>query len=83
MVCTSIVATGSRVMPLRGTGKPHLTQANAAPTGPVRPLIDADVRSWLAEYKVPRDWRFVEAFPMTVTGKIQKFRLRDAAIETA
>jgi fatty-acyl-CoA synthase len=35
----------------------------------------------LAGYKVPRFWRFTEAFPMTVTGKIQKFRLREMAVE--
>jgi fatty-acyl-CoA synthase len=27
---------------------------------------------------VPRYIRFVEAFPMTVTGKIQKFKIREA-----
>jgi fatty-acyl-CoA synthase len=30
---------------------------------------------------VPRFWRFVETFPMTVTGKIQKFKLREMAVE--
>jgi fatty-acyl-CoA synthase len=35
----------------------------------------------LAAFKVPRHWRFVETFPMTVTGKIQKFRLREMAVE--
>jgi fatty-acyl-CoA synthase len=30
---------------------------------------------------VPRYWRFTESFPMTVTGKIQKFRLRELAVE--
>jgi fatty-acyl-CoA synthase len=34
----------------------------------------------LAGYKVPRCWRFVETFPMTVTGKVQKYRLREMAI---
>jgi len=38
-------------------------------------------RSHLASFKVPRYWRFVETFPMTVTGKIQKYRLRQMAIE--
>ena len=38
-------------------------------------------RERLAGYKVPRYWRFVEAFPMTVTGKIQKYRLREMAAE--
>jgi fatty-acyl-CoA synthase len=32
----------------------------------------------IAYYKVPRYIRFVEAFPMTVTGKIQKFKIREA-----
>jgi fatty-acyl-CoA synthase len=35
----------------------------------------------LASFKVPRYWRFVESFPMTVTGKIQKYRLREMAVE--
>ena len=35
----------------------------------------------LASFKVPRCWRFVETFPMTVTGKVQKFRLREMAVE--
>jgi fatty-acyl-CoA synthase len=38
-------------------------------------------RSGLSAFKVPRYWRFVETFPMTVTGKIQKFRLRQMAVE--
>jgi fatty-acyl-CoA synthase len=35
----------------------------------------------MAAFKVPRHFRFVESFPMTVTGKVQKFRLREMAIE--
>jgi len=31
----------------------------------------------IAHYKVPRHIRFVKAFPMTVTGKIQKFKIRE------
>jgi fatty-acyl-CoA synthase len=38
-------------------------------------------RERLAAFKVPRFWRFVESFPMTVTGKVQKFRLREMAVE--
>ena len=30
---------------------------------------------------MPRYIRFVQAFPMTVTGKIQKFKIRDEMIE--
>ncbi|HUP74602.1 MAG TPA: hypothetical protein VM282_16280 [Acidimicrobiales bacterium] len=36
----------------------------------------------LAHFKVPRYWQFVDEFPMTVTGKIQKFKMREIAIET-
>ena len=35
-------------------------------------------RGRIAHYKIPRHIRFVEGFPMTVTGKIQKFRIREA-----
>ena len=38
-------------------------------------------RGQIAHYKIPRYVRFVEAFPMTVTGKAQKFVMRDAMIE--
>jgi fatty-acyl-CoA synthase len=37
-------------------------------------------RGRIATFKIPRFWKFVDAFPTTVTGKVQKFRLRDAAI---
>ncbi|WP_136063908.1 AMP-binding protein [Modicisalibacter radicis] len=33
----------------------------------------------IAHYKVPRYVKFVDAFPMTVTGKIQKFKMRETA----
>ena len=33
-------------------------------------------RGRIAHYKVPRYVRFVDEFPMTVTGKVQKFVLR-------
>jgi fatty-acyl-CoA synthase len=38
-------------------------------------------RGKLAHYKVPRYVRFVDEFPMTITGKIQKYKMRDASIE--
>jgi fatty-acyl-CoA synthase len=38
-------------------------------------------RGQIAHYKVPRYIRFVDEFPMTVTGKIQKFVIREAMIE--
>ena len=49
----------------------------------LRPGMQADadeIRAFcngqIAHYKVPRYIRFVESFPMTVTGKIQKYLLR-------
>jgi len=49
-------------------------------------LCDAEaVRDFCAEqiahYKVPQHIRFVSEFPMTVTGKIQKFVMRERMIE--
>jgi fatty-acyl-CoA synthase len=43
--------------------------------------LTAYCKQRLASYKVPRYWQFVDSFPMTVTGKIQKFRLRQMAVE--
>jgi fatty-acyl-CoA synthase len=48
-------------------------------------LEEEDVREVcrrrLAHFKVPRYVIFAEEFPMTVTGKVQKFKMREAAIE--
>ncbi len=38
-------------------------------------------RNQIAHYKVPRYVRFVDAFPMTVTGKVQKFIMRERMIQ--
>jgi fatty-acyl-CoA synthase len=43
-------------------------------------LVDS-CRGRIATYKIPRYWKFVESFPMTITGKIQKFRMRELAIQ--
>ncbi len=44
-----------------------------------------DLAAWckgkIASYKIPRHWKFVDAFPMTVTGKVQKFKMREVAVE--
>ncbi len=42
--------------------------------------IKAFCKGQIAHYKVPRYVRFVTEFPMTVTGKVQKFQIRDAMI---
>ena len=33
----------------------------------------------IATFKIPRYWKIVDAFPMTVTGKVQKYRMREIA----
>ena len=43
--------------------------------------VRAFCKSQLAHYKVPRYVKFVEHFPQTVTGKIQKFKMRDTMKE--
>ena len=35
----------------------------------------------IATFKIPRYWKLTGEFPMTVTGKIQKFRMREIAID--
>ncbi|QCI12621.1 AMP-binding protein [Pseudomonas putida] len=46
---------------------------------------EEELREWararIAHFKVPRYFRFVEEFPMTVTGKVQKFRMREISVE--
>ena len=37
-------------------------------------------RGRIAHFKVPRYVRFVDSFPMTVTGKVQKFKMREEAL---
>ncbi|MDA1091748.1 MAG: AMP-binding protein [Acidobacteria bacterium] len=36
-------------------------------------------RGTIATFKIPRYWKIVDTFPMTVTGKVQKFRMREIA----
>jgi fatty-acyl-CoA synthase len=48
-------------------------------------LTEEDVRdhalSRIARYKVPKHVFFVEEFPLTASGKVQKFKLKNLAIE--
>jgi len=43
-----------------------------------------ELREWcrgrIATFKIPRYWRFVDEFPMTVTGKVQKFKMRETSV---
>ncbi|MEP7383608.1 MAG: AMP-binding protein [Gemmatimonadota bacterium] len=52
---------------------------------PGHELTEDDVRTFcngrISTYKIPRYVKFVDSYPMTVTGKIQKFRMREVAVE--
>jgi fatty-acyl-CoA synthase len=43
-----------------------------------------ELREWcrgrIASFKIPRYWKFVDEFPMTVTGKVQKFKMRETSV---
>ncbi|MDW5592750.1 AMP-binding protein [Conexibacter stalactiti] len=43
--------------------------------------VRAFCRERVAHFKVPRHVLFVEEFPMTVTGKVQKYKMRETTIE--
>jgi fatty-acyl-CoA synthase len=48
-------------------------------------LTEADIRDYalskIARYKVPKHVFIVDEFPLTASGKIQKYRLRELAVE--
>ena len=50
-------------------------------------LSEEDIREYcagsIAHFKIPKRIRFVEDFPLTVTGKIQKFRMREIETQEA
>jgi fatty-acyl-CoA synthase len=43
--------------------------------------LQAFCKGKIAHFKIPKNYKFVDAFPMTVTGKIQKFKMREISIE--
>jgi fatty-acyl-CoA synthase len=47
-------------------------------------MTEEELRGWcrgrIAHFKIPEFARFVHSFPMTVTGKVQKFRIREMEI---
>jgi len=42
--------------------------------------LTAFCRGRIATFKIPAYWKFVDEFPTTVTGKIQKFKMREMAV---
>lgn len=47
-------------------------------TAPTEDDIRAFCQGQIAHYKIPRYIRFVQSFPLTITGKVQKFKIREA-----
>jgi fatty-acyl-CoA synthase len=43
--------------------------------------LEEACRGRIATFKIPRYWKLVDSFPMTVTGKIQKFRMREISMD--
>ena len=43
--------------------------------------LQAFCKGQIATYKIPHFWKLVDSFPMTVTGKIQKFRMRELSVK--
>ena len=50
-----------------------LTQAETATADEIREFCNGRI----ARFKIPRHIRFVDSFPMTASGKVQKFKLRE------
>src|ERR1022692_3990735 len=48
---------------------------------PTADTLEAFCRGRIATNKIPGHWKFVDAFPMTVTGKVQKYLMRQASVE--
>ncbi len=47
-------------------------------------ISDAELRAYcqdkIAYFKIPRYWKFVDGFPMTVTGKVRKVQMREESV---
>ena len=39
-------------------------------------------RGKISTFKIPRYWKFVDGFPMTVTGKVRKVEMRETSVNT-
>jgi fatty-acyl-CoA synthase len=59
----------------------ELVTAVIRPADPSAPPLAEELRVWckerIAAHKVPSSWFFTQAYPMTPSGKVQKFVLRD------
>jgi fatty-acyl-CoA synthase len=79
--------TCPKIADVQVLGIPHekLGEAVAAWIRLKEPATEEEIREYcrgkIAHFKIPEYIRFVEEFPMTVTGKIQKFRMRELEIK--
>jgi benzoate-CoA ligase len=55
-----------------------VANGNCAAAAELIGALDAHARSRLAPFKCPRSFAFLDELPKTATGKIQRFKLRDA-----
>ena len=51
----------------------------AAQNPPTPEELRALCKGRIAHFKIPRYWKVVDEYPMTITGKVQKFKLRELA----
>jgi len=54
-------------------------QGAAASAPPSAEQLRALCHNKIAHFKIPRFWKVIDEYPMTVTGKVQKFKLREMA----
>ena len=64
---------------VEGPRHDHFLEPVIAEDGPLRMMEAAEyeLRENLAPHKTPKQWFAVEEFPLTGSGKIQKYKLRD------
>jgi fatty-acyl-CoA synthase len=43
--------------------------------------LTAHCRGKISTFKIPRYWKFVDGFPMTVTGKVRKVEMRELSVK--
>ncbi|HWB26151.1 MAG TPA: AMP-binding protein [Chitinophagaceae bacterium] len=43
--------------------------------------LEAFCEEQIAHYKVPKYWKFVDAFPVTITGKVRKVEMREISVK--
>jgi fatty-acyl-CoA synthase len=56
----------------------RLTAGSSATEDDIRDFCKGKI----AHYKIPQHIRLVESFPTTVSGKVQKFRIREMELES-